>query len=401
MNVFDGLKVLDVASFVAAPAAATILSDFGADVIKIEPPEGGDGYRWMSALPNLPKSEHNYAWALASRNKRGLALDLKSEAGQAVLKRLVGAADVLITNYPVAVRTRLGLDYATLSALNPRLIHAAVSGYGDTGPEANRPGFDATGYFARSGLTDITRPTEHAPPVQPALAQGDGPTASTLYGAIVTALFRRERTGQGASVTTSLLANGIWANGPMVQAALCGAEIRYRWPREAPRSALSNVYLCRDGRWFQIAMTAEDKLWPGMVELLGIQHLAHDPRFETLAERRAHAEALTTELDRVFAQRDSADWLQRFSAGGHTVSVVTRVADVPNDEQALHAGALVPADGIGGTTLTIDSPFRISGEAKVRPRRAPALGEHSDEVLRAHGFGADEVAELRRTGVVR
>ncbi|HEY4069586.1 MAG TPA: CoA transferase, partial [Burkholderiaceae bacterium] len=171
--------------------------------------------------------------------------------------------------------------------------------------------------------------------------------------------------------------------------------------REAPRSALSNVYLCRDGRWFQIAMTAEDKLWPGMVELLGIQHLAHDPRFETLAERRAHAEALTTELDRVFAQRDSADWLQRFSAGGHTVSVVTRVADVPNDEQALHAGALVPADGIGGTTLTIDSPFRISGEAKVRPRRAPALGEHSDEVLRAHGFGADEVAELRRTGVVR
>lgn len=400
MNVFDGLKVLDVASFVAAPAAATILSDFGADVIKIEPPEGGDGYRWMSALPNLPKCEHNYAWALASRNKRGLAVDLKATAGQRVLKRLVEAADVLITNYPIAVRTKLGLDYATLAAINPCLIHAAVSGYGETGPDANQLGFDATAYFARSGLTDITRPDEHSAPTAPALAQGDGPTAAMLYGAIVTALFQRERTGRGASVTTSLLANGIWANGPMLQAALCGAEIRYRWPRAAPRSALSNAYACRDGRWFQIAMTAEDRLWPSLVTLLGLEALAHDPRFAALPERRANAQALTAEFDRVFATRDAADWLERFSGRGFTVSVVTRLADTPHDVQAVHAGAIVPADGIGGTNLTIDSPFRIAGVEKVRPRRAPALGEHSDEVLREHGFDATEIAALRRDRVV-
>lgn len=400
MSVFEGLKVLDVASFVAAPAAATILSDFGADVVKIEPPEGGDGYRWMSALPNLPKSEHNYAWALASRNKRGLALDLKSTAGQGVLKRLVEAADVLITNYPPGVRAKLGLDYASVAALNPRLIHAAVSGYGETGPDANQLGFDATAYFARSGLTDITRPDENSAPVAPALGQGDGPTAAMLYGAIVTALFQRERTGRGSSVTTSLLANGIWANGPMLQAALCGAEIRYRWPRGTPRSALSNVYKCRDGRWFQIAMTAEDKLWPPLVALLGLEALAQDPRFAALPERRANAQALTVEFDRVFATRDAADWLERFSGRGFTVSVVTRLADVPNDEQAVHAGALIPADGIGGTTLTVDSPFRISGVDKVRPRRAPALGEHSDEVLAEHGFDATEIAALRRDRVI-
>ncbi|MDO8704402.1 MAG: CaiB/BaiF CoA-transferase family protein [Sulfuricaulis sp.] len=400
MKVLDGLKVLDVASFVAAPAAATILSDFGAEVIKIEPPEGGDGYRAMSALPNLPKSEHNYAWALASRNKRGLALDLKSAAGRKVLHRLVAAADVLITNYPPAVRARLGLDYEALAALNPRLIYASVTGYGEIGPDANRPGFDATAYFARSGLTDVTRADEQAPPLAPAMAAGDGPTASTLYGAIMTALYRRERTGLGACVTTSLLANGIWANGAMVQAALCGAEIRYRWPREAPRSALSNFYLCRDGRWFSIAMVAEERLWPGVVALLGIEALARDPRFATLNERRAHAAALTKELDRVFLQRDSADWLRRFESGGHTVSVVARLADVPLDEQAVHAGALIPADGIGGASLTVDSPFRIVGEDKVRPRPAPALGEHTDEVLRAHGFDAEEIAELRRAGVV-
>ncbi|HKX93298.1 MAG TPA: CaiB/BaiF CoA-transferase family protein [Methylibium sp.] len=400
MSIFNGLKVIDVASYVAAPAAATILSDFGADVIKIEPPEGGDGYRWMSALPNLPKSEHNYTWALVSRNKRGLALDLKSAAGQRVLRRLVEAADVLITNYPPDVRAKLGLDHATLAALNPRLIHAAVSGYGETGPDANQLGFDATAYFARSGLTDVTRPHEHAAPVSPALAQGDGPTAAMLYGAIVTALYQRERTGQGAGVTTSLLANGIWSNGPMVQAALCGAEIRYRWPREAPRSALSNVYACRDGRWFQIAMTAEDKLWPRLVELLGLEALAQDPRFAALPERRANAPALTAEFDRVFATRDAADWLARFEGRGFTVSVVTRLADVPNDAQAVHAGAIVPADGIGGTDRTVDSPFRIAGIDKVRPRRAPELGEHSDEVLREHGFDAAEIAALRRDRVV-
>ncbi|MGI4813544.1 MAG: CaiB/BaiF CoA transferase family protein [Janthinobacterium lividum] len=400
MNLFGDIKVLDVGSYVAAPAAATILSDFGATVIKIEPPDGGDRYRSMSALPNLPKSPHNYGWALASRNKQGVALDLKTAAGQQVLHRLVESADVLITNYPVGRRASLGLDPNVLAKLNPRLIYASLTGYGETGPEAHRLGFDATAYFARSGLSDITRPDEQSPPVSPAMAQGDGPTAGMLYGAIVTALFRRERTGEGAYVSTNLLANGIWANGAMVQAALCGAEIRYRWPRHAPRSALSNFYLCRDARWFSIAMVAEERLWPHLVELLGIQELARDPRFATLPERRAHAAALTAELDQVFLQRDAVTWQRLFEAAGFTVSIVAKLADIPFDQQAVHAGALVPADGIGGTGTTVDSPFRIAGVEKVRPRRAPTLGEHTDEVLLAHGFSAEAIAALRRDGVV-
>ncbi|GAP38131.1 CaiB/BaiF CoA-transferase family protein [Piscinibacter sakaiensis] len=401
MRVFDGLKVLDVASYVAAPAAATILSDFGAEVVKIEPPQGGDGYRLMAgSLPNLPRSEHNYAWALASRNKRGLALDLQQAAGRAVLHRLAAQADVLITNYPPSVRPRLGLDPQALAAINPRLVFASITGYGETGPEADRRGYDATAYFARSGLTDVTRCDEHAPPAAPALGQGDGPTASTLYGAIVTALYRRERTGRGGYVSSSLLANGIWSNGPTVQAALCGAEIPYRWPRTAPRSALSNFYLCRDGRWFSIAMAAEERLWPGIVRLLALDEIARDPRFATLPERRRHARALTEILDGVFARRDAVEWQRLFESEGHTVSVVARVADVAADAQAIHAGALVPADGIGGASWTVDSPFRIDGEEKCRPRAAPALGEHSDQVLADYGFGAEEIAALRAEGVV-
>lgn len=399
MTVFAGLKVLDVASYVAGPAAATILGDFGADVVKIEPPSG-DGYRTMAALPNLPKSEHAYTWDLASRNKRGLVLDLKLPAGQAALHRLVCSADVFVTNYPVDVRARLGLGYETLAALNPRLVYAAVSGYGETGPEAHRLGFDATAYFARSGLTDITRAHEHAAPAAPALAQGDGPTASTLFGAIVTALYRREKTGQGACVTTSLLANGIWSNGPMVQAALCGAEIRYRLPREAPRSALSNFYLCEDGRWLSIAMVAEERLWPAMVGVLGIEAVADDHRFATLVARREHAAALTALLDDVFSRRTAAAWQRRFEAGGFTVSIVARLSDVPDDAQAVHAGAIVPAHGQGGTTRTVDSPFRIAGVDKRPAGPAPALGEHGDEVLREHGFSVDEIASLRAASVV-
>lgn len=402
MSVFEGLKVLDVASYVAAPAAATILSDFGAEVIKIEPPEGGDGYRAMAALPNLPKSEHNYAWDLVSRNKLGLALDLRTPAGQAVLHRLVGQADVLITNYPIAVRARLGLDPQALLAINPRLVFGSVSGYGETGPEADRLGFDATAYFARSGLTDITRADEHAPPTAPAMAQGDHPTASTLFGAIVMALYRRERTGLGGVVSTSLLANGIWANAAMVQAALAGAEIRYRQARHAPRSALSNFYRCADERWLSIAMVAETKLWPVLLQVLGLPELATDERFVTLEGRRAHAQALTALFDPVFLRRDAAEWQGLFeAAGGFTVSVVARLADVPHDVQAVHAGAFVEADGMGGTQRTVDSPFRLDGVTKVRPRGAPALGQHSRDVLRGHGFTDAEVDALVQQGVVK
>ncbi len=399
-GLFDGLRVLDVASYVAAPAAATMLADFGAEVIKIEPPGEGDGYRAMPALPNLPKSEHNYAWDLVSRNKLGLALDLRQPAGRQVLQRLVKAADVLITNYPLGVRRKLGLDAELLMALNPRLVHASVSGYGETGPEAHRLGFDATAYFARSGLTDITRTHEHAAPAAPAMAQGDHPTACALFGGIAAALYRRERTGQGGVVTTSLLANGIWANAAMVQAALCGAEIRYRWPREAPRSALSNFYRCADDRWLSIAMVAEDRLWPVMVQVMEIADLAADARFVDTASRRAHAAALAAEFDRVFLRRDAADWQRRFEAGGFTVSVVARLADVPGDEQAVHAGALVPADGMGGTDRTVDSPIRIAGVDKRRPGAAPTLGQHSEQVLLAHGYGADEIATLRARGII-
>jgi len=374
MSVFEGLKVLDVASFIAGPAAATILADFGADVVKVEVPEG-DGFRKTMQNPNLNYSEHNYLWMQGARGRRAIALDLKKPEGQAVLHRLARDADVLITNYPPPVRARLGLEWSRIRELNPRLIYASLTGYGETGPEANKPGFDATTYWARSGIADLTRPDPEGPPANPANGLGDQPTAVTLFAAIVTGLYRRERTGQGGMVSTSLLANGAWANAMAIQGVLVGGQVVYRQPRSRPRNALTNFYRCRDGRWFILS-------------------------FAKVPARRENARVLAGLLDEIFAGRDSAEWTARFAAEGLTVGVVARSEDAVHDEQMRACGALVPADGIPGTGLTVSAPFLVEGADKPRSRAAPAIGEHTDEVLLAAGYSAEEIARLRAGGAV-
>src|SRR5438552_9984994 len=208
-NIFSGLKVVDLASFIAGPAAAVILSDFGADVIKVEPP-GGELWRIANKIPPQPISEDPYQWHLNNRNKRGMAVDLKSPQAAEIVERLVKWADVLIVNTPHAARKRLHLEYEDVVAWNPRLIYADVTGFGEKGPDANLPGFDITAYWARSGLLSMTRDAG-APPTWPVAGSGDNATAVALYAAIATALYRRERTGKGSYVTTSLLASGIWS----------------------------------------------------------------------------------------------------------------------------------------------------------------------------------------------
>src|SRR5258708_20959881 len=198
-NIFSGLKVVDLASFIAGPGAATVLSDFGADVIEGEPPEMADTTRVTKKIPRQPNSNENYAWHLSNRNKRGMAVDLKSPRSREILERLVKWADVLVVNFPHPVRKRLKLRYEDVAPWNPRLIYADLTGYGDDGPDADLPGFDITAYWARIGLLALTRDAG-APPTLPVPASGDHATAIGLYSAIVTGLYRRERTGKGASV---------------------------------------------------------------------------------------------------------------------------------------------------------------------------------------------------------
>src|SRR3954453_7576060 len=228
-GIFAGLRVIDCASWIAGPAAATIMSDFGADVIKIEPPGAGDPWRGRGANPNAAT---DYYWQLTSRNKRSLALDLKHEAGRAVLYRLAADADVFVTNFPLPVRDRLKLAPDDLLPLNPRLIYASFTAYGEQGEEAAKTGFDSTAYWARTGLMDAVRAELDTPPARSMPGMGDHPSATGMYAAIVTALYRREKTGKGGIVRSSLLQNGLWANACAVQTRLFGENVAHRPTRE-------------------------------------------------------------------------------------------------------------------------------------------------------------------------
>ena len=385
-NLFSDLLVIDCASFIAGPAAATVMSDFGARVIKIEPPGIGDSYRNLFRLRGTP-DDIDYFWALDSRNKESLALDLKLPEARAVLETLVRRADVFITNFPFPVRERLRLRAEDLLHLNERLIYASLTPYGEHGPERDRTGFDTTAWWARSGLMDMVRATGDTEPALSMPGMGDHPTAMAMYGAIVTALYRRQITGKGGEASTSLLANGLWSNSCQVQGALCGYELTGRGPRGS-RGAMTESYTTQDGRSFILVTTNPARDWPLLARAVGHPEWTQDPRFATPMERFANGAVLVGLLEEIFASDSWEAWRDRLNAGGVTFGIVAKVDDHIADEQ-LEANAMLPefVDGYG--LRTVDSPFHLDGETKQAPRMAPAIGQHTRQILQE--FGVDPV----------
>src|SRR5689334_6973450 len=372
-NIFSGLKVVDFASFIAGPSAAVILSDFGADVVKVEPP-AGDLWRTAHNIPPQPHAKDAYPWHLANRNKRGITLDLKSPGAPQVLERLVKWADVLIVNTPHPARKKLELEYDDVAQWNSRLIYADLTGFGEKGPDAGLPGFDITSYWARSGLLSMTRDAG-APPTWPVAGSGDNATAVGLYSAIVTALYRRERTGAGSHVTTSLLAEGVWSASVSIQGALGGAKFFGLHDRKNPANAAMNVYRAADDTWFVLIVTP-DKL-EAVAKAIGRADLLTDPRFSDPAKLGANMPQLTTILDDVFGAQPMAHWYEVFNGVHVTFGAVRAPQEVVTDPQLRSNDIVVPLEGAGGKlTSTINSPIQVRGVTKVRARRAPALGEH-------------------------
>ncbi len=393
-----GLRVLDISSFIAAPAAAAALGDWGADVIKVEGPEGDPNRTIMWDSPSYPKGEVNYPWQMDSRNKRSLALDLKKPEARAALDKVIAGADILICNFPPPAREKLRLTWEDCKAVNPRLIYASLTGYGETGPDRDRPGFDATAYFARSGLFDAQR-YEGGPPGTAVPAQGDRATAMGLLSSILMALIHRMKTGEGSWVGTSLLGNGLWSCGVVAQAALVGAFLPPRPTRDRPRSARGNLYRTADDRWLQLTIVREDKLWAPLCAAIGRPTLAADPRFAELTERRKNAAALAAILSEAFESRDYEHWRKALAARDVTFGVISRPSDIPDDEQAVHSGAIVATD-IPAMPRTLANPIRVSFATQRVATPAPDLGEHGDAVLREAGFDDAGIAALRASGAL-
>jgi formyl-CoA transferase len=395
-NIFTGLKVVDLSSFIAGPGAAVILADFGAEVIKVEPPTG-DFWRLGNKLAIEPISDEAYQWHLTNRNKRGLTLDLKSPGSRQVVTELVQWADVFIVNTPHHARKHLGLEYDDISALNPRLIYADLTGFGENGPDANLPGFDLTAFWARSGLLAMLH-DEGASPTWPVSGSGDNATAVSLYAAIATALYRRERTGQGSYVTTSLLASGVWSASVMVAGALAGASMPPLLDRAHPANAGANVYRASDGVWF--VLVAQTAKVADMVKAMGREDLLTDPRFSDPAKLAANRAVLTAIFAEVFAAKPMAHWADLLGRINITFGIVNGPEEVARDPQLEANDIAVPLQGAGKLTRTISSPFQVHGVDKVPARRGPGLGEHNEEILRELGFDAQSIEALREAGAI-
>jgi crotonobetainyl-CoA:carnitine CoA-transferase CaiB-like acyl-CoA transferase len=400
-HIFSGLKVIDVASFIAGPAATTVLSDFGADVIKVEPPGIGDPYRYFYRTPPNPSLAVNYTWQLTNRNKRSLVVDLKHPRAAEVLAPLVQWADVFVTNFPPRVKKGLKLTYEEISALNPRLIYADITGYGELGPEADKPGFDITAYWARSGLMEYTR-NAGSPPAVPVPGIGDHATAISLYAGIVTDLYRRERTGKGCHVTTSLIAEGAWATAAWLQAALSGAKFSGLNDRQKPENPLAGgSYQTSDHRWLLLAFVETEKNWPVFATAIERTDLLADARFADAKSRSANAAALVAELDRVFGVQPLADWKKVLDAARLPYGVVQIPDEIVQDPQLLANEIIIPIDdGSAPPRYTVNSPVTIKEAPKVVPRVAPGLGEHTDQVLQELGFDADQIDGLHAGGAI-
>jgi crotonobetainyl-CoA:carnitine CoA-transferase CaiB-like acyl-CoA transferase len=389
-----GLRVVEVAHYVAVPAAGAMLVDLGAEVVKVEPPRGEiyrrSRPRYAGHDSDFPE---NPGFHLDNRGKRCLALDLtRPEARDAVL-RLVDRADVFLTNLLPARRKKYGLDHAALLARRPSLIVGAINGYGSRGSEADKPAFDYTAYWARTGMMDAMR-DEGAPPSLQRPAVGDHAAASNLVVGILAALRLRDRDGRGRYVETSLLQTGLHVLGADVATALVTGESPHRHDRRRTANPLWNSYPVAGGRWLLLVMIEPDRYYPALCDALERPDLKTDPRFVEPFERLRNAEALVAEFERTFAARTLEEWRPRLDAAGVIWAPMQSVLEATRDPQARAMGYVRDAQHWSGPMETLAPAVSIEGVPLGCERGASALNEGAADLLAELGYGPAEIARL-------
>jgi crotonobetainyl-CoA:carnitine CoA-transferase CaiB-like acyl-CoA transferase len=396
---FTGVRVVELAQWVFVPVAGALLADWGADVIRVDRLEG-DPYRGLATQGiGTDSGGVNLSMALANRGKRSVAVDLRTDAGQEVLHKLLASADVLLTSFRPDALERLGLGADDVRARYPRLVFARGHGYGVRGPDADRAGYDASAFWSRGGVGHVLTPPDRGYPIAQRGAFGDRNAGMALAFGIAAALLGRVQTGQGSVVDVSLLATAMWTLSSDVLAALHGAAPRAPEGRTI-FNPLVSTYRTKDGRHIQLVFLQSDRYWQRFCEALGRVDLVDDERFASHHERGQHADALVAVLDEVFATRTFAEWKEALGAIDAPWAPVQAVEELLDDPQ------VIANDYLGEVQLEDGTSYRLPrvpvqfDEQPPALRRAPEHGEHTERVLLELGYTWDEIAAMGAAGVL-
>ena len=391
----EGIKVVELASFVAVPAAGALLADMGAEVIKVEVP-WGEIYR--HSTPRLAGYDSDFPagppFQMDNRGKRSLALDLALPQAREALAQVISTADVLISNVLPARLEKYGLDSKTLRAKDPELIVARLSGYGPEGDRANDPAFDYTAFWALSGLMDHLHDLD-SPPGWMRPGVGDHSGAMAMTTGILAALRTRDAGGGGQEVDVALQQIGYYINGNDASNTLATGETPPRHDRKAPRNPLWNHYECEDGRWLFLVMIESDRYFPAFTKAVGRPDLGDDPRFENAVERFRNSAALVTELDALFATRPLKGWFEPLNSERLIWAPVRTLAEAIQDENAERSGMFATVEHPEyGSFKSVAPPFKMSGHAMTGDRPAPLLSADTADVLAEAGVDDETIALL-------
>ena len=396
----DGVKVVELGQFQQGPVAAMRLGDLGADVIKVEAPAGDPARGFMRLVAvDAGLTGRNYYFEGHNRNKRSIILDLKKEKGLEIFLKLIDWADVFVNNLSINAPDRMGIGYEVLRKRNPRLIFAHTSGWGSKGPDADALSFDYTG-VARCG-TMLIAGERGSPPQSLVPGIGDELGALMCVMAVCAALYAREKTGKGQRVDTSLMSGLIAMQRLALSApAFLGQEYP-RWLRAKAGNAIYNHYKCKDDKWLVLAHLQPDRYWPNVCKALGIAELEHDPKFSTIEARHKNAEELVSIFDKKFATKTRDEWMEIFKKENVICAPIQTTIEVVNDPQALANEYIISVDDPGrGKTKMVGFPWMFSETPASVRRVAPELGEHSEEILLNLGYSRDDIAGLRKDGVI-
>ncbi len=396
----SGIRVIEITTFHQGPTAGSLLGDMGADVIKVEPKAGDPGRGFMRVIGVMQNIKgRNHFFEACNRSKRSIVLDLKKKKGLEIFLKLIDSADVFLTNLSIDAPYRMGINYEALSARNPGLIYAHVSGWGREGADANAPCYDYVG-LARAG-TMMMCGEEGAPPqnIVPGLADYLGGVMGAF--SVCAALYAREKTGKGQLVDTSQFGAMINLETTTLAAACMHGQEYPRPVRAKARNPLYNHYKCRDGKWIAIALLQPDRGWSTFCKVTGLEELEHDPRFENLEVRGEHAAEMVSILDEKFATRTREEWMDIFKGADLIYAPVQSALEVAGDPQAMANDYFVWFDHpVFGRTKTIGFPWMFHGTPASIKREAPELGQHTEEILLELGFNWDDISSLKSEEVI-